>query len=352
MTVHRGWPRRTVIAVPLAACFPGARRALARETGQGSAADGQVTIYSTLPATIWPVLSEAIAARHPGVALQPVRVESIAGIFARYLSETATGRPTADLLIASAVDDWTRLAAANRLLAFEPGNAAGLPRWTRFADRYTMSIEPQAFICRADAHLPTGLFDLARMAAADRAGFAGRIAGYDPFVSPFAYSILQALAKRQGERFWDALAVLAPLMRLETAAPAMIGRIVAGEYRLGLYLPETFVPACNSTLAVVRPVDGLPVFSRTMAIPREAAHAGPAKLVVDYLLSEAGQALLAAHGIMAYRPGVAHATGLETFESLAAPGGPPIVPVVEDMAIMRSRPAFDARLRKLFPRTD
>jgi iron(III) transport system substrate-binding protein len=343
-----GWTRRVIFAAPLLSFAPLAAAPLRGNwvrTIRAAPSEGAVRIYSTLPDAVWPAISDAFATACPGIKVQPERISSIAGIFERYAHESAARQPTADLLIASSTDDWQPLSRAGKLLLFDPPDAAGLPHWTERPDRFTMSIEPQSFICHRGEAAPRGLHDLAQRAAANPSDFAGRITGYDPFGSSFGYSVLKALAVRGGERFWHDLEILAPHLRLEVAAPGMIAKIAAGAYRIGLYLPETFVPAGSETLQVVRPDDGVPVFPRTMAVPREAAHPNAAKVLIDFLLSKTGQGVLATHGVMAYRPGVARATGKETFETLQKAVGVLPIPVIESPTIARERVAFDARLR-------
>ena len=128
----------------------------------------------------------------------------------------------------------------------------------------------------------------------------------------------------------------------------IVDKVMTGEYVVGLFLPEPLVPTLDEkrgrVLGVLYPNDGTPVSPRTMGIPKTSQSPASAKLVVNFLLSEAGQKAIAEGGLMPYYPGVAMADG-RSYEKVVKEGGAAVI--VDYKPEMESgRDAFMERLRK------
>lgn len=314
-------------------------------------AEGKVVVYSTLPDDVWRILAEAFAQAEPGVAIDFVRIPSIAGLFDRYEHEAASHTPTADLLVANEVEAWARLSSSGALAPFRPPHAEGLPPSSFTADIFTFALEPQALFFSSVGWpfgaLPDSLEAFAVIAAANAEALRGRIVAYDPFQSPFACLSLWRLARLQGERFWTSLEAIGPLARLSMAAPAMLADIGSGKALASLYIPEVFAAApaaASAGLRKVRPRDGVPAYPRSFGVPRATAHPNAARLLADFLLSQAGQAAIGRGGDLPLRP----VAGTETFADLRAAMGDSLAVVTHDLRFARERDAFLARLRRCF----
>lgn len=311
----------------MAAVLPTTTPAFAEDWGQTEAAsrqEGRVLAYSTLRPDNWRPIIEAFNKRYPWIKIETLRVGSHNEAFERQRAESATGTRSADLLLASSVDRWADMSSKGDLVEFTPERVAELPEWAKSKDYFTFAIEPQVLVFNKlllpEKLWPKGLSDLADKVRGNPALFKGKIATYNPLISPFSYSIYWTAKTHHGDAFWRAMETIGPNVKFEQTAGAIVDKIITGEYLVGLYLPESLVPKLDAQrsriLGIALPEDGTPMSPRSMGVMRKAQSPASAKLLINFLLSRDGQIAIAKGGVVPFWSGIEREAGMVTLETL------------------------------------
>ncbi|HTK12552.1 MAG TPA: extracellular solute-binding protein [Xanthobacteraceae bacterium] len=321
--------------------------------------EGRVLVYSTLRPENWKPIIAAFQAKYNWLKLETLRVGSHNEAFERYRAEAASGTRTADIVLASSVDRWSKLSTSHQLIDFTPEHIGDVPEPFRPKEKgyYTFAVEPQIFVYNKlllpPNLAPKGMNDLANKVAKNPAVFKGRISSYNPLVSPFAYSIYWSLLKHHGaDEFWKDMNALGPAMKMEATTGAQVDKILTGEYLVGFVLPETLLPKLDATrgkvLSFVYPEDGTPLSPRSMAVMKGGQDPNAAKLLINFLLSREGQVAMAKGGTTVYWPGVEKEADLPTLaEFMASATNTKKIADVTFFPEMESqRQDFTARMKK------
>lgn len=282
---------------------------------KAAAAGGPVLAYTTLTPENWAIILKAFHEKYPDIAVEPVRTTSHAQTFEKYRAEAASGTKTADVLLAVGPDQWDKLEKNGQIIPFTVEDVADLPRFT-YTDtgRYTLSTDSQVMVYNKlvlpEALWPTGTADLVAKVKANPDVFKDKVASYNPMVSPFAYSVYWTLEQHFGaETFWNNEAVLAPDLRFEQTAGAMLNKLLTGEYVVGYMLPEALVPlpgdASRQVLDIIYPDDGTPVLLREMAVMTAGSNHEGGEVLINFLTSPEGQIALGEAGLTPYLPSIA-----------------------------------------------
>jgi len=348
--------RRSFAAAMLCGLTVAAAAAKAEDwSAAEKASKGQerVLVYSTLRPDNWQPIQAALKERYSWIRLEPLRMGSHNEALERYRAESASGTRSADIVIASLPDEWPRLSEKKELIDFEPNDLKDLPKFAKPGPGYfTLSVEPQVLIYNKlllpAPMQPKGFADLADKIAKNPTLFKNKVSSYNPTVSPFSYSIYWTVKDHHGDKFWPLFDRLASAVRFEQTTGVIVDKVMTGEYLVGLFLPEPLVPTLDEkrgrVLGVLYPNDGTPVSPRTMGIPKTSQSPDSAKLVVNFLLTEAGQKAIAAGGLMPYRAGVAMPDGRSYAKVIAEGGSAALVEFKPEMET--GRDAFLGRLRK------
>jgi two-component system sensor histidine kinase TctE len=213
---------------------------------------------------------------------------------------TDKNKPVADLLVSSAMDLQVKLANDGYLQqAFI--NAHGLPDWAVWRDEiFGFTLEPAAIVYNIDAlrpeEVPRSHQDLIRTLEQSPEKFRGRIATYDIGVSGVGY-LFATTESMLSANFWRlAHALGVAKTKLFCCTQDMLDSLIRGDTViaydvLGSYALRHLDRQRN--LRIVLPEDYVVVAARTIAIPRKAEHPTLARRFVEYVLSEAGQAVIA-----------------------------------------------------------
>lgn len=313
----------------------------------------RVLVYSTLRPDNWKPIQDALKERYSWIRLEPLRMGSHNEALERYRAESASGTRSADIVIASLPEEWPRMSERKEVIDFDPTDLKKLPKFAKPGPGYfTLSVEPQVMVYNKlllpAAMQPKGFTDLADKIAKNPALFKNKVSSYNPTISPFSYGIYWTVKDHHGDKFWPMFDKFASSVRFEQTTGVIIDKVMTGEYFVGLFLPEPLVPTIDATrgrvLGVLYPNDGTPVSPRTMGIPKTSQSPDSAKLVVNFLLSEAGQQAMAKGGMMPYYPGVAMPDG-RSYEKVVKEGGAAVI--VEFKPEMETgRDAFMGRMRK------
>jgi iron(III) transport system substrate-binding protein len=271
-------------------------------------AEGKVAIYTSTDLDQGQKLLDAFKQAHPGIEPQWNDLGTT-GVFNRIVSEAAAKQVGCDIAWSSAVE--LQLAVVERGLAetYKSPEAGKLPAWANFKDAaFGTTIEPAAIVYNkrllAPAMVPKTHADLARILKDNRAALDGKVATYDPEKSGTGY-MFQVNDTENVPGYWDLLAAFgAAHGKVYSSSGAMREKVISGEHLLAFDVIGSYAVAwskANDNLGYGYLEDHVPAFSRPMLIAKDAPHPNAARLFLDFTLSPAGQAALAAGGL----PGVA-----------------------------------------------
>ena len=256
----------------------------------------QLVIYSSLDSPLARPLIEAFQMTAPDVS---VRYEDLltGEIAARVVQETEAGLPTADLIFSSAMDVTVKLANDGYAREARVAAAASWPDWANWRNMvFALTFEPAVIVY----HKPSfpegppdtraGLIDW--LASAPK----GQIGTYDIARSAVGYLFLM----RDREHFAD----LWPLVRAMGRAGVqtfptsqdVIDGVNSGALKLGYNVLGSYAADQAQSLpnvGLVLPKDYVVVVSRVALLPRAAASPDLGEAFLQFLMSRAGQTVLA-----------------------------------------------------------
>jgi ABC-type Fe3+ transport system substrate-binding protein len=212
-----------------------------------------------------------------------------------------SGGPEADLLMSSAVDQFVALVNDGCALPHRSAQTAALPashNWR--SELFGVTREPAVIIYNRDLvsseEAPRSRFDLIDLLRPADTRFAGRVATYDIEASGVGY-LLAFSDSQQATTFGSLIEAFARSGAVATCCSAEITEAVAeGRYLIAYNVLGSYAmtrAAEDPRIAVVAPEDYTLVLSRAAMIPKGAANPTAAGLFIDFLLSDAGRAVLA-----------------------------------------------------------
>lgn len=286
---------------------------------------GTLDIYSNTSEENWSPIFEAFKAEYPFITTISANDLGSDEVFERYLSESATGSSAADLLVTNATSAWARFAARDDVLTdYEPSMLAGLPDFaTALPNVYVMSADPLTIGFNsqllAEGKRPTGLKSLADIVAAAPDQFNDKLT-YRDVEGSFGFTVAYAFVNGNPDA-WASLEKLLPLSRPEDSSGTQIEKVTTGEYVAGFFISGAVAyPAMDDSAGLftaIYPDDGTVVLPRGIGITATAPHPNTAKLFVEFVLSEKGQAAVAKGGLTSYRDTVVAGEGEHTYQELS-----------------------------------
>ena len=293
----------TALGMPLAVCAqvpPGYPAAYA-ETVASARKEGRVVVYSTTDLSAASPLNRAFEALYPGIKVEYREMDS-AILHRRFLAEAAASpRASADVVWSSAMDRQFKLVNDGYAQPYRSPEADRLPEWANWrGEAYGTTFEPVGFIYNErllrGEEIPQTHADFARLLKERTARFKGRVTTYDVEKSGVGF-LLATQDSRATPAFWSLAGLLGTSgARLEENSAAMMEAVGSGAALLGYNVIGSYAIAragMDPSIAVVLPKDYTLVLSRVAFIARNAANPNAAKLWIDFLLSQRGQALLA-----------------------------------------------------------
>jgi ABC-type Fe3+ transport system substrate-binding protein len=298
--------RCLALALTLAAAAAHAQPAPEATASFGSErAATRLTVLGTTDVALFAPLLEAFVAAAPEVA---IRYEQ-RGSNDLYALATAACRgagPPADLLVSSAVDLQVKLVNDGCARPHRSGPTAALPEGDNWRDElFGVTEEPAVIVYNRDLvpadEAPRSRFDLIDLLRPADSRYASRVATYDIEASGLGY--LFAFAdSQQATTFGSLIEAFARSGAVATCCSAEIidgvaeGRYLVAYNVLGSYALDRADE--DPRIAVVAPEDYTLVLSRAAMIPKGAANPTAAGLLVDFMLSDAGRAALAAKHLL------------------------------------------------------
>ncbi len=257
--------------------------------------NGTLRLYTSQPDADAAATAAAFEAAHPGVEVQIFR-SGTEQVIARFLLEAEAGEPQADVLLLADAPTFELLKERDLLAAHTPADSVVDSRWFD-PDGYWFGTKAMATLITYNTDLvsePVGSW--AELAALP----AGQIIQPSPNYSGAAAFNLGVFTRddRIGWEFFETLA--GNNVTLVQGNGAVLRGVAEGERPYGLvvdYLPLRAM-ADGSPVAVVYPEEGVPVITEPAAIVAGTQNLEAARAFIDFLVSEAGQQLVADLGYL------------------------------------------------------
>ncbi|MCF3932636.1 ABC transporter substrate-binding protein [Acuticoccus sp. M5D2P5] len=285
-----------------------------QEIIEASRGEGQLLIYSNMAQYNWAPVIEGFNKLYPWINVSTLDLESDE-VFTRYYAEANSGANTAGLMVSATVDGWRNFMDGDNALDYRSAEADQLPDWSIPVDNlYTVSTDPMIIVYNQmtvpEDQRPKGIADLARIVEESGDALRGKLTTYNAAQTSFGQAIDLVYLRAHGDDGWKSFETIGSLTRSEVSSGPMLAKLQAGEYSIGYFISGiVFFPKLeNAASAKIMGwnfiEDGTPLFMRQMAIPEASGTPASAKLMLDYILSQAGQTAFGIGGLTPYREGV------------------------------------------------
>ncbi len=323
---------------------PGAELIAASKSEKG------LVIYANAPSQLLKQFTDSFQQAYPWVKVTAYDLEDPV-IFSRYAAEHGTGSPTGDILIASAPSLWTAAVKKGFVQNYTP---AGITNFPGFASQggglYIMSPDPAVTIYNKkllNGQAPPKT--VAEIAAAAAAG-KYKVATY-PIDNAFGYAAFYGFVQKYG---WKTLDQLGQTAKTPGSGDVLYTDVAQGGFTTAVFESGLVRGAIKPTDPIVGweyTTDYTPLIPRGIAIAAGTSCPNAAKLFMNYLFSNAGQAAACDAGFEAYSNTFTATDGCaNTLKDLyAAIGGPAnavLVPISQKVA--DDQPAFLTRWKQAF----
>jgi len=289
-----------VAALVLSAGGAGAQELVHRYGREG--ATEIVFRTSTDDVILGPAIAEFVA-ENPDLA---VRFEQWGSnlLYARARGECDDGTPTADAILTSGVHQAVELVNEACAAPYRSEATAALPEARRWRDEaWGVTREPAVIAVNArlvpPADVPRTRFDLLDLMRRPDGAYQGEVATYDIEASGLGF--LFAFEDGAEASTFGALSEAFARSGAEATccSAAIIRGVAEGRWKIAYNVLGSYVAAAGyPDVVAVRPEDYTLYLSRAFLMPRGAAHLRGAERLLDYLLSQQGQAALVAAGLI------------------------------------------------------
>lgn len=282
---------------------------------------GKLTIYSNTDQENWAPILRDFKTKYPWTQVSADNLDSDE-VFQRQLSEMATGKAPADMLVSNAVQAWASYASkADTLMAYDSPETKQLPDYAQLMPNvWAMSLDPVgiAYNSALMKDAPTSIAGLAKTVTADAAGYKDKITTRD-VKGAWGFTVSHAFTEGNKDA-WTGLDGILPSARPESSSGTQKEKILSGEYVAGFFISSAVgYPAEKASGGLVKfvlPTDGTVVLGRGIGITPKAPHPATAKLFLDFVLSETGQNAVAEGGLSSYRENVELTEGRHTYQEV------------------------------------
>jgi iron(III) transport system substrate-binding protein len=269
--------------------------------------EGEVVLYTTLivDQIVRPMI-KTFRAHITGVDVKFVRADS-AQQLVKLINEGRAGRVQADIWHLS--DGLAPLLKENLVAPLDLPNARGLPaelvdpkgNWVA-TNLSTRSLAYNTQLVSAELVPRTHKDLLDPRWKGHFVWHPASIAGGYAFIGV----VLKSMGEENGTRYLRALAKQ-NIIPLPVAARAVLDRVIAGEYPMGLEMNSSHAVISAALGAPVRfvPLDPVTMTMQIAGISRGAPHPNAARLLLDFIISRAGQEVFRDADYIPMRPDVA-----------------------------------------------
>ena len=296
------------LALLLSACAPGAEgQATSGWDVRAAEREGEVVVY--LNTDVHQVLAEGFRRRFPRIKARFVELPA-SQMQARLISETDAGEPVADVAWSSSMDIQVKLINDGYAQTYRSPEAKGLPARAVWRDQgFGVTAEPIVFAYNRkalkDSEVPRSHAALLAALRDHPERWRGRVAMYDPEKSgvgfmymssdlqayPDAWALYGELAKSKPSLFVPGAALLDSLAEKNLLAFNMNGSYA-----------DWWSRHRDADIGYFAPSDYSLSIARVAFITRSAPHPKAARVFLDYLMSDEGQARLAQARLTPIRP--------------------------------------------------
>lgn len=319
-----------------------------------------VLVYSNMAEYNWKPVIDGFNKLYPWLKVQTLDLDS--DQFERYNAESASGARTCDMIATGAIDQWLSFLKRGQTIDYKSPESDHIPDWSKpLPGLYTVSADPMLIVYNKrildPARAPKSIAGIAKLATEEKAKFNNKITTYNAAAGAFGLAINWFWTKHNPNA-WQVLDSIGPLVRPERSSGPMLEKITTGEYTIGFFMsgivlfPKMNDPARKALIGWSFIEDGTPVFMRGMALTKASPSPNGGKLLLDFILSHAGQVAFGKGGLTPYRPDVKkEEVPYQTYGSIAeAVGGEKnMVLISYDPEMLEKRDAFLAKWRKTFP---
>ncbi|WP_169307256.1 ABC transporter substrate-binding protein [Chitiniphilus eburneus] len=322
--------------------------------------EGTLVVYSVTDSAVARPLIDAFEARY-GTRVDYREMNSMA-LHRRFLDDARRNAPVADVLWSSAMDLQVKLANDGHAATHLPPDAPQLPPWMGYQQQvWITSFEPVVFAYNRRLlparDVPHTRMALRRLLQRQPARFHGRVASYDIERSAVGFNLLSQDVRVGRDEAWRLQRALADVRpSLHASSAAMLDELASGRTLLAYNVIGSYAAtraARDPQVGFIHPRDYTLVLGRLALIPRNAPHPHAARLWLDFMLSEAGQRLLArAPGTYSVRSFDGQVRDFDALSELLGNGFEPIFPARGLLIYLDDvkRKTLLARWRTLFAR--
>ncbi|MBC7415980.1 MAG: ABC transporter substrate-binding protein, partial [Herminiimonas sp.] len=199
--------------------------------------EGKLVIYSATDTKAAEPLIKDFSALYPGIKVEYNDMNTTE-VYNRFISETAAGGATADVLWSSAMDLQIKLASEGQALSYKSPEQAGVPAWASWKDMaYGTTYEPAVFVYNKrlvpPAEVPTTHAEFARLLATHADKYKNKVTTYDIEKSGVGFMFITQ-DSRENPQFWALAKTLGDVaVRVQSSTGTMMERISSGENLIG-----------------------------------------------------------------------------------------------------------------------
>ncbi|MCB6183163.1 ABC transporter substrate-binding protein [Leeia sp. TBRC 13508] len=266
----------------------------------GAMKEGKLVVYSTTDTALMQPLLQDFQKAYPGIKLEYNDVNSTE-LYNRYISETAAGGSSADVLWSSAMDLQVKLVNDGYAMKYTSPEVKNIPDWAHWRDEvFGTTYEPISIVYNKrlvpTAEVPKTHADLVNLLNKNTAKYKGKVTTYDIEKSGTGFLFITQDAK-VNPGFWNLAKAFGTVdVKLQSSTGGMMERISSGENLIGYNILGSYAitrAKKDPNIGFVMPTDYSLVISRLMFISKTAKSPNAAKLWTDYVLSRRGQSILA-----------------------------------------------------------
>jgi iron(III) transport system substrate-binding protein len=286
--------------------------------------EGALSIYSATDAREVADLLRDFGSLYPEIRVEYADLNSTE-LYSRFIAEVAAREGSADFLWSSAMDLQFKLVNDGYAQVYASPEKPNLPAWAVWEDKaYGVTAEPIVFAYNKrlmpEADVPRTHADLTRLLKAKPDAYQGKIGSYNPERSGVGFLYITQDTRVNPDIFDFVRALGRTHPKFYTSTGAMMERVISGEHLLAYNMIGSYAldrQTRDPSLGVIMPSDYTLVMSRVALIPTDARHPNAAKVLLDYMLSARGQALLAERHMSPVRADVAPPPGSRPTEEAA-----------------------------------
>lgn len=147
-----------------ALCVAACNESPAQRSYNSSRTSGVVTVYSTTDTAIFDPVIADFRKLHPDINLNYVELDA-QPLFDRFRQETGSRKPSADIVLSSAMDLQVKLVNDGLAQKHHSENSDALPPWVKWRNEiFGLTFEPVVMVANpmlfADRSIPRARFDL------------------------------------------------------------------------------------------------------------------------------------------------------------------------------------------------